>query len=124
VGKASERFQTLYRVLLDAQMAALDTVKNGVEARQVDRAARDVLQKADLESYFKHSTGHGLGLEIHEYPSLSQRSGAVLYENMVVTIEPGIYIPGWGGIRIEDTVVVQSNGCEIITRSDKGLLIV
>lgn len=124
VGKASERFKTLYRVLLDAQMAALNMVKNGVEARQVDKAARDVLQKADLESYFIHSTGHGLGLEIHEYPSLSQRSGAVLYENMVVTVEPGIYIPGWGGIRIEDTVVVQSNGCEIITRSDKGLLIV
>lgn len=124
VGKASKRFRSLYRVLLDAQMAALDKVKPGMGVGEVDRAARDILQKAGLESYFKHSTGHGLGLEIHEYPSLSQRSGAVLYENMVVTIEPGIYIPGWGGIRIEDTVVVQSNGCEIITRSDKGLLIV
>lgn len=124
VGEASERFRALYRILLDAQMAALDTVRNGVEARQVDKAARDVLQKADLEPYFKHSTGHGLGLEIHEYPSLSQRSSAVLYENMVVTVEPGIYIPGWGGIRIEDTVVVKSNGCDIITRSDKGLLII
>lgn len=124
VGKANPRFRELYQVLLDAQMAALDKITGGVEACVVDKAARAVLQKADLEMYFKHSTGHGLGLEIHEYPSLSQRSGAILYENMVVTVEPGIYIPGWGGIRIEDTVVVQSNGCEIITRSDKGLLIV
>lgn len=124
VEKPSERFRELYQVLLDAQLAALDMVKSGVEAREVDKAARDVLQKAGLEQYFLHSTGHGLGLEIHEYPSLSQRSGAILDANMVVTIEPGIYIPGWGGIRIEDTVVVQSNGCEIITRSDKGLLIV
>lgn len=121
---ASPRLRQIYEIVLEAQQAALGKVKAGINCRDVDGAARDVLRKAELEQYFQHSTGHGLGLEVHEYPSLSQRSNTVLAENMVVTVEPGVYIPGWGGIRIEDTVVVEARGCEIITRSEKGLIIV
>ncbi len=121
---AAPRLREIYEVVLEAQQAALNKIKAGVSCRDVDSAVRKVFKKADLEQYFQHSTGHGLGLEVHEYPSLSQRSNTILSENMVVTVEPGIYIPGWGGIRIEDTVIVEAKACEILTRSDKGLLIV
>lgn len=124
IGQASSRLHEMYSLVLLAQESALNQVKAGATARQVDRAAREVFRQAGMEKYFIHSTGHGLGLEVHENPSLSQRSEAALSENMVVTVEPGLYIPGWGGIRIEDVVLVKHHGCEIITRSEKGLLIV
>ena len=82
------------------------------------------LARRGLDAYFLHSTGHGLGMEIHEFPALSIHSQDVLEDNMVVTVEPGIYIPGWGGIRIEDTVIVRPDGCEVITASTKELLII
>jgi Xaa-Pro aminopeptidase/Xaa-Pro dipeptidase len=82
------------------------------------------LQKYQLDAYFSHGTGHGVGLAVHEAPRLSPLSKDILEENMVVTVEPGIYIPGWGGIRIEDTVIVKKGGCEVITHSDKSLLII
>ena len=84
---------------------------------------RHCLQKHGLDQFFTHGTGHGVGLEIHERPTLSSNSEDTLMENMVVTVEPGVYIPGWGGIRIEDTVIVTKNGVEIITQSSKELLI-
>ncbi|HWP95923.1 MAG TPA: Xaa-Pro peptidase family protein [Syntrophomonadaceae bacterium] len=124
VKEASQRLRDLYQRVLEAQQTALAAVKVGASCSKVDGAARDILRKAGLDQYFQHSTGHGLGLEVHEYPPVSQRSQAILQENMVITIEPGIYIPGWGGIRIEDAVVVKSNGCQVLTHSNKDLLIV
>jgi Xaa-Pro aminopeptidase/Xaa-Pro dipeptidase len=99
-------------------------VKSGNPCRDIDREVRACLHKYALDQYFVHSTGHGLGLEVHEEPRLSTSSQAVLEENMVVTVEPGVYIPGWGGVRIEDTVIVKKNGCEVITHANKDLLVV
>lgn len=122
--KASAKLHTRYDLLLQAQVKALSLVKSGVSCREIDQAVRDHLKEYDLDSYFVHSTGHGVGLEIHELPRVSIHSVGILAENMVITIEPGIYFPDWGGIRIEDTVIVKDEGCEIITRSDKNLIII
>jgi Xaa-Pro aminopeptidase len=123
VGEASGLVRDRYNRLLEAQQLGVAMVREGAEGREVDAAVRAELARHDLDIFFQHSTGHGVGLEVHEQPALSPRSQAVLRENMVVTVEPGIYIPGWGGIRIEDTVIVKKGGCEIITHSDRGLLI-
>lgn len=124
VERASALLNTRYDLLLQAQLRALSMVRAGVSCREIDQAARDYLKEYDLDGYFLHSTGHGVGLEIHELPRVSLLSDAILAENMVITIEPGIYFPDWGGIRIEDTVIVKDGGCEIITRSDKNLIII
>lgn len=124
LGEASPRFRDVYRRVLDAQWKGIDTVKAGVSCKAVDEAVRSDLARYGLDVYFVHGTGHGVGLEIHELPSLSSYSESVLEENMVVTVEPGVYVPGWGGIRIEDTVVVKPTGCEVITASTKELLII
>jgi Xaa-Pro aminopeptidase len=124
LGEASPKLKEIYQQVLEAQELGVATVKSGISCREIDRQVRQRLADYDLDQYFVHGTGHGVGLEIHETPTLSTRSEAVLEENMVVTIEPGVYIPGWGGIRIEDTVIVKNGGCEVITRSDKGLLII
>ena len=110
--------------LLEAQKLGVSLVKAGAACRDIDTAVRNCLKDYGLEEYFQHGTGHSLGLEIHEAPAISSRSDAVLEENMVVTVEPGVYIAGWGGIRIEDTVIVKNGGCEVITHSDKNLLII
>ena len=96
-------------------------MKAGVEAQIVDRAARSVLRKHGMERAFVHSTGHGLGLEIHEPPRLGKRDRTLLVPGMAITIEPGVYLEGFGGIRIEDTVVVTQNGCEVQTSTSKSL---
>lgn len=123
VGETSERLIGYYHAVLEAQQIGVAMVKAGVCCREIDQSVRNCLKKYDLERYFQHGTGHGVGLEIHEEPRVSFTSDRVLTANMVITIEPGIYIPGWGGIRIEDTVIVKNGGCEIITHSDKSLLI-
>jgi Xaa-Pro aminopeptidase len=89
----------------------------------VDRAARDVLKSENLDKEFVHSTGHGLGLEIHEPPRLGKKDKTRLAAGMVVTIEPGVYVKGFGGIRIEDTVLVTKNGCEVLTPTSKELMV-
>ncbi len=124
IGEASPRFREVYNRVRDAQQKGIDTIKAGVSCQMVDQIVRSELVRYGLDVYFAHGTGHGVGLEIHELPSLSSYSESVLEENMAVTVEPGVYIPGWGGIRIEDTVVVKPTGCEIITASTKGLLII
>lgn len=124
IEKASSKFRDYYLYLLEAQELGVSLVKAGVNCQELDRKVRDCLAKYGLDIYFQHGTGHGLGLEVHEAPRLSSSSQAILEENMVVTVEPGIYIPGWGGIRIEDTVIVKNGGCEVITHSDKGLIII
>ena len=124
IAEAPPDFPARYQQLLEAQKLGVSLVKAGANCRDIDTAVRNCLKDYGLGDYFQHGTGHSLGLEIHEAPAISSRSNAVLEENMVVTVEPGIYIAGWGGIRIEDTVIVKNGGCEVITHSDKNLLII
>ncbi len=124
IGEVSPKLRDIYQQVLEAQELGISLVETGVSCREIDRYVRESLKKCGLDIYFQHGTGHGVGLEIHEIPRLSPLSDDVLEEGMVVTVEPGVYIPGWGGIRIEDTVIVKKGGCEIITRSDKGLIII
>ena len=122
-GEPSKRVRELYRAVLDAQLAALDAVKSGVEARKVDGAAREVLKRHKLERAFVHSTGHGLGLEIHEMPRVARKEKSKLRAGMVITIEPGAYIDELGGVRIEDTVLVTEKGCEVLTPTTKEFVV-
>ena len=114
----------MYRAVLEAQLAAIDAVRPGVTTVSVDAAARRVLAGHGLDHVFIHSTGHGLGLEIHEPPRLGKRDRHRLRPGMAITIEPGAYIEGFGGVRIEDTVVVTGTGCEILTPTPKDLHII
>ena len=123
VGQPSREARKLYAAVLEAQLAAIAAVRPGVTAAEVDEAARAVLRKAKLARYFTHSTGHGLGLEIHEAPRLAVGQQQKLEPGMVVTIEPGAYIPGRGGVRIEDVVVVTSAGCDVLAPADKELVV-
>ena len=122
-GKPGAKANKLYGIVLEAQQAALSAVREGTKASAVDRAARRVLARHGMERLFVHSTGHGLGLEIHEPPRLGRGDGTMLRAGMVVTIEPGAYIEGFGGVRIEDTVLVTKNGCEILTPTTKELMV-
>jgi Xaa-Pro aminopeptidase len=122
LGRPPQRVRQIYRAVLEAQEAAKDAIRPGVEAGKVDRAARQVLKKHGLARYFTHSTGHGLGLEVHEMPRLGRGERTPLEEGMVVTIEPGVYLEGFGGIRIEDDVVVTSDGARGLTTARKELL--
>jgi len=119
VGRASRESRRIYETVLEAQLAAVAAVKPGATALQVDRAARRVLTKAGLGKFFTHSTGHGVGLEIHEPPRLGKNGDAVLQPGMVITVEPGAYVPGRGGVRIEDMVLVTERGCEVLTPAPK-----
>ncbi|MDX2152407.1 MAG: Xaa-Pro peptidase family protein [Bryobacteraceae bacterium] len=124
VGPPSPRFRRAYRAVLEAQLAGVAAVRAGVTAHSVDAAARRVLRAAGLDQAFVHSTGHGLGLEIHEGPRLGRGEKARLAPGMLVTIEPGVYLEGAFGIRIEDTVLVTANGSEVLTPTSKELLAV
>ena len=118
-GSISPRFRQVYDAVLEAQESAIALVKPGVRIGDVDRKAREVLEKKGLAKYFGHSTGHGVGLEIHEAPTVFHTNNELIRENMVFTVEPGVYIPGWGGIRIEDTLKVTKTGHEVITKYPK-----
>jgi Xaa-Pro aminopeptidase len=124
LGTPGARVKRLYRAVLEAQLAAIDAVRPGVTANRVDRAARDVLKAHKLERTFVHSTGHGLGLEIHELPRIGKKDKTALAPGMAITIEPGVYLEGFGGIRIEDTVVVTPSGCEVLTPTPKDLRLI
>lgn len=123
LGRAGARIARIYRAVLEAQLAAVAAVRPGITASGVDRAARSVLRRHGLERAFVHSTGHGLGLEIHEAPRLGRKEKIRLEPGMAITIEPGAYIEDTGGIRIEDTVVVTQTGCEVLTSTSKELRI-
>ena len=122
VGRSSPEERRWYSAVLEAQLAGIAAVRAGVSAGEVDAAARKVLQRNKLGKYFTHSTGHGVGLEIHESPRLAAGEKAVLAAGMVVTIEPGIYVTGKGGVRIEDMVLVTDSGCEVLTPTRKELI--
>jgi Xaa-Pro aminopeptidase/Xaa-Pro dipeptidase len=124
VGRASERQREVYRHVLEAHDRAIRTVRAGVSCGEVDGAARSYLAAEGLESAFAHGTGHGVGLDIHEAPRLAAGREELLRAGMVVTVEPGIYLPGLWGIRIEDTVLVTEEGCEILTRTSKELAVI
>lgn len=117
--RASAKHREIYRVVLEAQEAALSKIRAGVECRDIDTAAREVIAEAGYGDHFGHGLGHGVGLEIHEAPSLSQRSADVLREGMIVTVEPGIYVPHFGGVRIEDLVLVTKRGVVNLTTMPK-----
>jgi len=113
----------VYNAVNDARRFAIDSVRPGIRASDVDIVARKHLERKGLARYFSHGLGHGLGLAVHESPRISNNSHTVLEPGMVITIEPGVYIPGWGGVRLEDMVVVTENGAKIITELSKELRI-
>lgn len=121
IGPATPKYKRAYRAVLEAQLAAIAAVKPGALSRTVDGAARRTLKAYNLEREFVHSTGHGLGLEIHEPPRIGRKDKTRLEPGMAITVEPGIYIEGWGGIRIEDTVLVTPSGVEVLTPTPKEL---
>lgn len=123
LGRPSQAIHEMYASVLDAQQAAIAAVREGVTTRYVDRAARDRLRQAGLGKQFVHSTGHGLGLEIHEAPKVGAKDKTRLKAGMVITIEPGAYVKGFGGMRVEDTVLVAKHGCEVLTPTSKELMV-
>ncbi|MDR0433659.1 MAG: aminopeptidase P family protein [Gracilibacteraceae bacterium] len=124
VGRAGAQAREIYAVTLEAQLAGIAALRPGVSCREADAAAREVIKRAGYGDYFTHSLGHSLGLEIHESPSLSSADATLLAAGMVVTVEPGIYIPGFGGVRIEDVALITANGAEVLTAAPKELIIV
>ena len=124
VGTVPENARQAYEAVREAQQAAIDAVKPGLPVGEVDAAARKVLRKAGAGRYFTHSTGHGVGLEIHETPRVAHGQQEILQPGMVITIEPGVYFPGKWGVRIEDMVAVTAGGCEVLTPTSKDFLAV
>lgn len=122
LGTADNRYREVYESVLDAQQAGLDAIRAGLRGGEADASARSVIENKGYGERFIHSLGHAVGLDIHEFPSLSRNSETVLKSGMVVTVEPGIYIPGWGGVRIEDMVVVTDDGCDNLTGTPKTLI--
>ena len=120
-GTVGEDFRTLYRAVLTAQARALAIIRPGARAGDVDSEARNSFAESGFGKLFGHGLGHGLGLEIHESPWFRPHSDDVLQPGMVITVEPGLYRPGWGGIRIEDDILVTADGCEVLTSLPKSL---
>lgn len=122
-GEPSPELREVYEVVLSAQLAGIDAVRAGIIGAEADAAARRVIEEAGYGEHFSHSLGHGVGLEIHEGPTLRKSSEARLPEGAVVTVEPGVYLPGAGGVRIEDAVVVGADGCRPLPRTPKELIV-
>ncbi|MEZ0480456.1 M24 family metallopeptidase [Planococcus sp. SSTMD024] len=123
VGEPSDKLKEIYQVVLDSQVLALEKIKPGMTGIEADAIARDYIKSKGYGEAFGHSTGHGIGLEVHEGPGLSFRSETVLEPGMAVTVEPGIYLPGIGGVRIEDDILITETGNERLTHSSKELRI-
>ena len=122
LGRASEKQKEIYNTVLRAQEAALEIIRAGLTGQEVDRAAREVIEKAGYGPCFGHGLGHSVGLYIHEEPRLSPSDNTVLEAGMSETVEPGIYVPGFGGVRIEDLVIITEKGCRNLTSSPKELI--
>jgi Xaa-Pro aminopeptidase len=123
IGKTTDKHHEIYELVKKSQEAGIDAVQAGITCKAIDDATRDVIAKAGYGSKFTHSTGHGIGLEIHTSPRISQQSEEILKENNVITIEPGVYLSGWGGVRIEDDIVVKKNGNEVLNKTSKELMV-
>lgn len=121
MGPPDGQTKKIYETVLRAQEQAMKAVRPGVSGREIDAAAREVIRKAGYGGFFGHGTGHGIGLAVHEDPAISPRGKAAVAEGMVFSVEPGIYIPGWGGVRLEDLVVVTAAGCERLTYLSKEI---
>lgn len=119
--KPPKKLADVYQTVLKANLAGIKAIKPGAKAAMVDRAARRVIEKAGFGQYFNHSLGHGIGRDVHESLRLAEVSTDVLQPGMVVTVEPGIYLPGYGGVRIEDDVLVTEDGCEVLSSTPKDL---
>jgi Xaa-Pro aminopeptidase len=123
VGKPGPELKKIYQTVKDAQQRAVDAARAGMKAKDLDAIARERIRKAGFGRYFTHSLGHGLGLQVHEGPRVSALSADRLQSGNVITIEPGVYVPGVGGVRIEDDVVIRDRHAEVLTRSPKELII-
>jgi len=119
LGEVSDTLRSIHDIVLRAHDLAIDAVRPGARIPDVDAVARDYIAQCDYGDFFGHGLGHGLGLEVHEWPSLSARTDATLQEGMVITIEPGIYLPDVGGVRIEDMILVTASGARVLTKIDK-----
>lgn len=120
-GKILPKLRSIYDIVLTAQLAAIDAIKPGVTCEAVDRVARDVIEQAGYGENFGHGLGHGTGLQVHEAPRLARGQTSELEEGMILTVEPGIYLPDWGGVRIEDDILVTVDGHEVLTSTPKQL---
>lgn len=123
IGAPEDKHREVYEIVLAAQRAGIEAVVPGRTGKEVDAVARDIIEKAGYGDYFGHGLGHSVGLVIHEGPNLNKREERLLKPGMVVTVEPGIYIPNWGGVRIEDIVLVTESGCEVLTQAPKEFII-
>jgi len=123
IGKASKKQKNIYKLVLKAQISAINAIKVGIKLSDIDGIARNIIDEAGYGENFGHGLGHGIGLEVHEAPGLSHRSKEKVVPGMVFTIEPGIYLPNWGGVRIEDDIAVYRNKINILTKSPKQRLL-
>jgi len=123
IGEASDRHKEIYNIVLESQLEGIKTAKAGITGEKLDKSCRDVIVKAGYGDKFIHSTGHGIGLEVHTYPGISKLNKNPLLENYVITIEPGIYIENWGGVRIEDDCWIKKNRCIPLNTSTKEMLV-
>ncbi|MFD0586788.1 M24 family metallopeptidase [Paenibacillus sp. GCM10027627] len=122
IGKPSDKHREIYDIVLEAQLNALANIRPGMTGMEADALCRNIIAKYGYGDHFGHGTGHGLGMEIHEAPRLSKLSDTILTPGMTVTVEPGIYVPGFGGVRIEDDIVITESGIKILTSSSKELI--
>jgi len=122
LGRPDEKQREIYQLVRRAQRAGLEGARAGIEASQLDGLSRRIIEEAGYGPNFGHSLGHGVGVSVHEEPRVSAQSKEILKEGMVVTIEPGVYIPNWGGVRIEDMVIIRREGCEVLTGSTRDIL--
>lgn len=122
IGEATQKQKEIYNKVLEAQLAVIDKIKAGMSGVEADKIARDIIEDAGYGDNFGHGLGHGIGVEVHEGPTASYKSEDVLKENSIVTDEPGIYIKDWGGVRIEDDLLITKDGCEVLNSSPKELI--
>lgn len=122
LGEQNEQVKEIYQLVLEAQQATIEAISAGVSGAHLDEVGRSLIEKAGYGKYFNHGMGHGIGLDIHELPNVGQRFADIMQPGQIITIEPGVYVPGVGGVRIEDDVLVTESGYDVLTHSDKNLL--
>jgi Xaa-Pro aminopeptidase len=123
LGEVPEKLKEIYKIVLEAQRSTLEAIRPGKTCAEIDQVAREVVARAGYQEAFLHNTGHGIGFEVHELPTIKPGSQEIIREGMCFTVEPGIYAAGWGGVRVEDMVYVTASGCEVLTMASKELRI-